>query len=43
MSRRVGGLALVAAAVGLLAAFDALVAAGPAFGLSALAAWLIAA
>ena len=41
--RRLGGLALVAAGLALLAALDAYVAAGPAFGLSALAAWLIAA
>jgi hypothetical protein len=43
VTRRVGGLAFVAAALVLLAAFDALLAAGPAFGLSALGAWLITA
>jgi hypothetical protein len=41
--RRLGVLALVTTGVALLAALDAYVAAGPAFGLSALAAWLIAA
>jgi hypothetical protein len=41
--RRLGVLALVTTGVMLLAALDAYVAAGPAFGLSALAAWLIAA
>jgi hypothetical protein len=33
---------LLAGGLALLAAFDALLAAGPAFGLSALAAWLVA-
>jgi hypothetical protein len=41
MTRRLGVLALVAGGLALLAAFDAVVAAGPAFGLSALAAWLV--
>ena len=39
MKRRLGVLVLVAAGLALLAALDAYVAAGPAFGLSALAAW----
>ena len=41
MSRRLVVLALLATGLALLAAFDALVAAPPAFGLSALAAWLV--
>jgi hypothetical protein len=43
VSRRLCGLALVAPGPALPAALDAYVPAGPAFGLSALAAWLIAA
>jgi hypothetical protein len=39
--RRAAVLALLASGLGLLAAFDAVVAAGPAFGLSVAAAWLV--
>ena len=39
--RRLGVLALLAGALGLIAALDAVVAAGPAFGLSFAAAWLV--
>ena len=39
--RRLGVLALLAGGLGLIAALDAAVAAGPAFGLSLVAAWLI--
>ena len=42
MRRRLGVVALLAAGLALLAAFDAFVAAGPALGLSALAAWRVA-
>lgn len=41
MKKRIAVLALLAGGLGLLAAFDALVAAGPAFGLSLAAAWLV--
>ena len=41
MSRRVLVLALLAGSLALLAALDAAIAAGPAFGLSFAAAWLI--
>ncbi len=39
--RRLAVLALLAGALGLIAALDAAVAAGPAFGLSLAAAWLV--
>ena len=43
LSRRLGGLGLLAVALALLAPLDAYVDAGPAFGLSALGAWLLVA
>ena len=39
--RRLGVLALLAGGLALIAALDAVVAAGPAFGLSLAAAWLV--
>ena len=39
--RRLGVLALLAGGLGLIAALDAVVAVGPAFGLSLAAAWLV--
>ena len=41
MRRRAVVLGLLATSLALLAAFDAVVAAGPAFGLSFAAAWLV--
>jgi len=41
LGRRLGVLALLAGGLGLIAALDAVVAAGPAFGLSLAAAWLV--
>jgi hypothetical protein len=41
VKRRIAVLALVAGGLGLLAAFDVALAAVPAFGLSAAAAWLL--
>ena len=41
VGRRLGVLALLAGGLGLIAALDAVVAAGPAFGLSLAAAWLV--
>jgi len=41
MRRRFVVIALVAGGLGLLAAFDATLATGPALGLSAVAAWLV--
>ena len=41
LQRRVAVLALLAGSLGLLAALDAAIAAGPAFGLSFAAAWLV--
>jgi hypothetical protein len=41
MRRRLLVLALLAAGLGLFSAFDVLLAAGPAFGLSLAAAWLV--
>jgi hypothetical protein len=41
MRRRALVLALLVAGLGLLSAFDVLLAAGPAFGLSLAAAWLV--
>ncbi len=41
MSRRLAALGLLVGGLGLMAALSAVVAAGPAFGLSALAAWLV--
>lgn len=41
MRRRLAVLGLLASGLGLLAAFDAIVATGPAFGLSLAAAWLV--
>ena len=41
MRRRVARIALLTSGLGLLAALDAAIAAGPAFGLSFAAAWLV--
>lgn len=41
VKRRILVLALLASSLGLLAALDAVIAAGPAFGLSFAAAWLV--
>ena len=41
LGRRLGVLALLAGGLALIAALDAVVAAGPAFGLSLAAAWLV--
>ncbi len=41
MTRRIAGLALLTGGLALLAAFALPVAAGPAFGLSVAAAWLV--
>ena len=41
MKKRATVLALLAGGLGLLAALDTVVAAGPAFGLSLAAAWLV--
>ena len=41
MRRRVAVLTLLAGGLGLIAALDTVVAAGPAFGLSFAAAWLV--